>query len=197
MSDHERARFMRNLWRWAAGEPEQDTAEKRLDFNELYESEWSEAFERMMRWRLVHGSIRYGLLNAPGKPQYDRIDAIIRRARTYAQTGNVDLLADIANFALHELEEGTHPNRHLDGSAHADTVAERDFWQWVTRTHPEKADAARAFLEGDEGVEVVVLCKGRLDCETCKGTGIDYDSDGRDRIWEIPCHCVTERKGKQ
>jgi hypothetical protein len=75
----------------------------------------------MMRNRLIMGAIRYGRLNAPGKPQYDRVKAIIDRAHEFAKTQNLDLLPDIANLALLEFEEGNDPRRHIacrDGGQH-------------------------------------------------------------------------------
>jgi hypothetical protein len=68
-----------------------------------------------MRNRLIMGAIRYGRLNAPDKRQYDRVGSIIERAKIYMETGNCELLVDIANLALLEFEEGRHPNRHFEG----------------------------------------------------------------------------------
>jgi hypothetical protein len=72
----------------------------------LKKSEWSPEFEQLMRNRLIMGAFRYGLLKAPGKTQWNRINAIIQRAEKYAQTKNKEFLVDIANFCLLEFEEG-------------------------------------------------------------------------------------------
>lgn len=121
-----RVDFIANLWRWAAGMPELPIGEpERFDAAELARTEWSPRFERLMRNRLIVGAYRYGRLNAPGKPTYDRLESIAKRAREYVTTGNDDLLADIANLALLEYEEGKHPNKHLAGESHRDTVRRR------------------------------------------------------------------------
>jgi hypothetical protein len=108
--------FARNLWRWSVGLPE-------LEWWELMkESEWSPAFERLMRNRLLVGAFRYGRIGATDKPKYDRLEAIIRRAERYHDTGNDDLLVDIANLSLLEFVEGTHPNRHMSSEEHVESV---------------------------------------------------------------------------
>lgn len=79
----------------------------------LERSEWSPRFELLMRNRLIMGALRYGLLHAPGKRQYDRVASIRRRASFYAETGNLEHLVDLANEALLEFEESRHPRRHF------------------------------------------------------------------------------------
>jgi len=110
--------FMLNLWRWSAGVPELPAHPPNLDLDDLKRSEWSAAFEQGMRVRLLVGAFRYGLLGASGKPQYDRMDDILRRVGVYRRTGNVDMLFDIANAALLEFVEGVHPLRHLASAEH-------------------------------------------------------------------------------
>lgn len=75
-----------------------------------------------MRDRLLMGAIRYGKLGAPGKPQYDCVGEIKRRAGKYEQTGNTEFLVDCANMALVEFVEGAHPQKHfkaIDDGEHA------------------------------------------------------------------------------
>ena len=110
----DRSFFLRNLWRWKCGLPEEPEPDERIDFEELRKTEWAPEFEQLMRNRLLLGSIRYGKLGAPGKPQYDRIAASIKRLRHYEETGNLEMLVDVANFCLLEFVEGRHPNRHLE-----------------------------------------------------------------------------------
>ncbi len=85
----------------------------RSELEKLQASEWSPDFEHLMRNRLLIGSFRYGGLHAGGKPNYDRIESIIKRAHNYKSSGNDELLVDIANLALCEYEEGTHPSKHF------------------------------------------------------------------------------------
>lgn len=68
--------------------------------------QWSDEFEKLMRWYLLMGALRYGRLNAVGKPQWDRLSAIEYRYEEYLRTGNKMYLVDIANFCLLEFEEG-------------------------------------------------------------------------------------------
>lgn len=90
---------------------------------QLRMSEWSGAFERYMRNRLVMGAIRYGELHAPNKPQYDRLASIIKRAEQYKRTKNKELLVDIANLCLCEFEEGDGVWAPEDGqSGHVETA---------------------------------------------------------------------------
>ena len=93
-------------WRLSKGIAEVDR-EKYL-FQELSETEWSKKFEQLMRNRLVLGALRYGRLNIKPKPHYNRIEAIQKRLEIYKQTGNTEMLVDIANLALCEFEEGFH-----------------------------------------------------------------------------------------
>lgn len=118
--------FIANLWRWSVGFPEfDDVPPPNASLDELRRTEWSPEFERLMRNRMILGAFRYGRLNAPGKAPYDRMPSIAKRALEYTRTGNLDLLLDVANLAMLEFEEGTHPNRHFDGEAHRDTVRRR------------------------------------------------------------------------
>lgn len=88
----------------------------------LERSEWCSKFEQLQRNRLIMGALRYGRLGAPGKPQFDRIGAIVSRAKLYQSTGNQELLVDIANLALVEFVEGNHPNKHFSAGDDGDHV---------------------------------------------------------------------------
>lgn len=91
--------------------------------SDLERSEWSPNFEKLMRNRLLQGAVRYGKLHAPGKPQYDRVRGARKRLGQYEQTGNLELLVDVANMMLLEFEEGRHPLRHF-GVTHDDHCCE-------------------------------------------------------------------------
>lgn len=92
----------------------------KLSYKDLAKSEWSPKFEQLMRNRLIMGALRYGLLHAPGKPQYDRIASIVKRLNVYKETGNTEHLVDAANLCLMEFEEGKHPKKHF--AAHDDGI---------------------------------------------------------------------------
>lgn len=84
----------------------------KFSYEKLKETEWSPRFEKLMRNRLILGSMRYGLLNDPKKPQWDRLSRIEKEVQAYKNDGNLEHLVEIANHALLEFEEGVHPNKH-------------------------------------------------------------------------------------
>lgn len=104
----QRSMFIRNLWRWATGHREATSV-----MEHLRETEWSPVFERLMRNRLLFGAMRYGRIGAPGKPQYDRVASCVKRLQQYAETGNKELLVDVANLCLLEFVECAHPLAHF------------------------------------------------------------------------------------
>jgi hypothetical protein len=102
-----------------------DTPRARFTLPELQRSEWSPRFEALMRNRLIMGALRYGRLHAPGKPQYDRVASMTKRLARYAETGNLELLVDVANLCLLEFEENHHPLAHwhaVDDGEHVQTT---------------------------------------------------------------------------
>jgi hypothetical protein len=118
----DRGFFIQNLWRRSAGLDEMPAPEM-VDMNSLAMSEWSAEFEQLMRNRLIIGALRYGKLNSPGKPQYDRTAAIKKRIQQYIDTGNKELLVDCANLCMLEFEECFHPKAHfhaVDDGTHVD-----------------------------------------------------------------------------
>lgn len=112
--------FAANLWRWKCNieEIDLDKPEPKIDIDELYKSEWSVDFERLMRNRLVMGCIRYGKMGhgsrPKGKPIYDRISSIRKRLDNFENDGNAEWLVDIANIALLIFEEKQHPNFNFE-----------------------------------------------------------------------------------
>jgi len=113
--------FFDNLWRWKCGLPEEEEI-RMPSLEEMQRTQWLPAFEKAQRERLIMGAFRYGL-NFTGnqnKSNYDRISSIIKRAELYKETGNDELLVDIANFAMLEFGEGIHPNKHFKTSAQTD-----------------------------------------------------------------------------
>jgi hypothetical protein len=82
------------------------------DLDALRRSERSPEFERLRTNRKVIGSMRYGLMGAPGKPHYDRIRCMIRRLTAYRLDGNAEHLIDVANLAELEFVEGNHRGVH-------------------------------------------------------------------------------------
>ncbi len=69
-------------------------------------SERSPLFEQLRSNRKVIGAMRYGLLGAEDKPQYDRVKDMIRRLQAYQQDKNKEHLVDVANICEMEFVEG-------------------------------------------------------------------------------------------
>lgn len=85
---------------------------------QLRRSERSPEFERLRMNRKILGAARYGLMGAPGKPQYARVADMIRRLMLYEKDGNAEHLADVANLAELEYVEGDRCVRPLDDGEH-------------------------------------------------------------------------------
>lgn len=97
----------------------------RYTLEQLASTQWSPTFERLMRNRMIMGSMRYGILGAPNKPRYDNIRSILNRLNIYRETGSLETLVDIANLCLCEFVEGRHPKRHwstADSGEHVQPV---------------------------------------------------------------------------
>lgn len=101
-----------NRYRLKKGYPE-ILSKRTYLLEELSETEWSVKFETLMRNRLLLGALRYGRIHAPNKPIYDRISSIIKRLDIYRESGNMELLVDVANLCLLEFEECHHPDKHF------------------------------------------------------------------------------------
>lgn len=108
-----RAWYDKHRWRLKKGYSETDN----YLMEELRETEWSPEFEKLMRNRLIMGSLRYGRMGhgsiPKGKPRYDRVNSIIKRIKMFEETANAEFLVDCANFCLLLYEERDHPNFHF------------------------------------------------------------------------------------
>lgn len=107
-----------NAWRESCGLPpiparEPGTIKSMPPLDELRLTQWSPEFETMMRDRLIMGAFRYGTLGNPEKAKYDNIASCLRRLELYRETGDLGLLADVANLCLCEFVEGNHPKAHI------------------------------------------------------------------------------------
>jgi hypothetical protein len=56
------------------------------------------------------GALRYGEI--PQKAKYNYIKSLENRLAQYKETGNTELLVDVANLAMLEFVCGSHPNKH-------------------------------------------------------------------------------------
>ncbi|MDD3037920.1 hypothetical protein [Bacteroides sp.] len=106
--------FVDNLWRWKCGLPELEPGKPQIHtYEELRKTEWSPEFEELMRNRLIMGAMRYGMIGANNKPDYDRVSSVIQRMKQFQKTGNKELLVDVANLCLLEFVECKRPNAHF------------------------------------------------------------------------------------
>jgi len=114
-----RSHFATNLWRWKVGLPE-------VNYTPInHAAQWSPAFERLMRNRPIVGAYRYGPIGGIGKPPYNRVESCLKRLAQYQQTGNLELLVDVANLCLLEFVECRHPRKHFhatDDTEHVTTA---------------------------------------------------------------------------
>lgn len=84
-----------------------------MQLDELQRTEWSPAFERLMRNRLLMGAFRYGRLHEP-HAAHDNVRSAIARLRRYLDDGNQEHLVDAANLCLVEYVRGEcHENPNL------------------------------------------------------------------------------------
>lgn len=91
--------------------------------------QWSEDFEKavknsltdsnrirfneyipLMKNRLLIGACRYGLINDPDKPKWDRLERYHLEVSIFDATGNLEHVIDALNMLLLEWEEGTLPH---------------------------------------------------------------------------------------
>lgn len=64
----------------------------------------------LMKNRLLIGACRYGLLNDPDKPKWDRMERYYLEVSIFDDTGNLEHVVDALNMLLLEWEEGTSPH---------------------------------------------------------------------------------------
>lgn len=81
--------------------------------DELKQSEWSREFEQLMRNRLIMGGLRYGLVETIQERGFNLIGSLEARLKEYKRTGNMELLADIANLAQLEFISPQHRKAHF------------------------------------------------------------------------------------
>ena len=91
---------------------------------EIFASQWCPRFEYLMRNRLCMGYFRYAPLSKQKKGQMDNIGSIEKRVKKYKETGNDELLVDIANICMVEFLLGAHPNKHFASEDDGEHVQE-------------------------------------------------------------------------
>lgn len=82
-----------------------------LTLEQILQFKWSDKFIQLMKNRLLVGGYRHGL--NPSLDYFTYIKDIKNRAEKYIETGNDELLVDIANLCMLLYKLGNHPNKHL------------------------------------------------------------------------------------
>jgi hypothetical protein len=100
------------LWRWKCELPEKPPLPSSVENVRNIFDHWM-PFLRQQFNRLFIGGWRYGLMCQEGKPEYDRVESIIKRLRMYQETGNKEHLVDCANLCALEYIECKHPKAHF------------------------------------------------------------------------------------
>lgn len=80
---------------------------------DIEKTEWDPVFEQLMRNRLIMGRLRYESLWKKKKGGYNYIKSVREKLTKYEQTGNTELLVDIANYMLIMFNFDGHPNHHF------------------------------------------------------------------------------------
>lgn len=115
--------YLNNLWLWKCGLPEEEPSPK-ISLSDLRKTEWSVDFETLMRNRLVVGALRYGRMGGKNKPQYNRVESMLKRLHKYSDNGNKEYLVDVANLCLLEFVECHHPKQHFQATDDVDHVTQ-------------------------------------------------------------------------
>jgi len=123
--------LLSNLWRWKCGLPEvlipgidPMPVNHMPSYPELVETQWCEAFEKLMRARLIMGAFRpieYFSVGKTARKVFDWCPATRMYLDRYEHHGNLEGLVDAANSLMLEYAHGTRPGRHftsLDDAKH-------------------------------------------------------------------------------
>ena len=158
-----------------------------MDLQEISRAQWSPAFEALMRrywphyapeniaWpggfirlmknRMVMGTFRYGLSDDPDKRHYACIGSARQRLALYADTGDTELLVDVANLMLLTFVEGNHPGAHV--APLGDT--------WYTGF-----PGSYYTMHGDKGELVDIACKAMAEFALPGHANAHFGSVGED-----------------
>ncbi len=99
----------------------------RPDLDSLRADQWSPAFERFMRNRLVFGAMRYETFDEKrAYNKYDTLGYVESKVRQYRETGNQECLVDAANLLMIEFECPTHPTPHFESADDGEHVEVRE-----------------------------------------------------------------------
>ena len=85
-----------------------------MNYEEILKSEYSEDFDKLRKKMMVMSFYKYGPMKENYKTEktINAISSLEKRLKKYKETGNTELLADIANFAMIEFMYPQHDKAH-------------------------------------------------------------------------------------
>ena len=87
-----------------------------------YQRDWSAQFMQLMTNRIIVGHFRYGPKDLPVFKDLDYITSMNDRLSKYKVDGNLEHLVDIANIAMLEFYESSHPKKHFKATDDGDHI---------------------------------------------------------------------------
>lgn len=81
---------------------------------EILSTEYYEEFDKIRKYMMVMSYYKYGPIRENYKTEktIDAIGSLKLRLKEFEKTGNTELLADVANFAMIEFKYPQHPKAH-------------------------------------------------------------------------------------
>lgn len=83
---------------------------------DILNRDWSKDFIKQMQNRIIVSHYKYGYMSKSYPELVQAIKQIEPRMQKYLETGNIEWLIDIANFAMIEYMYPSHPNAHFRGT---------------------------------------------------------------------------------
>lgn len=80
---------------------------------ELAKTEWSHRFIDLMKRRRICCAFRYHPERVRKEHGYKIVQAMEKCLAGYKRTGNLELIADVATYAMTEFENPKHPSAHF------------------------------------------------------------------------------------
>ena len=88
---------------------------------EILKRDFSEEFIQGMKNRIVVSHHKYGWASDSYPEILQAYKSIETRLNMYLETGNIEWLMDVANFAMLEYEYPSHPNAHFVATSSAES----------------------------------------------------------------------------
>ena len=88
---------------------------------ETLNTEFSEDFVQKMRNRMITSFCKYGPILEGYPDNVDAIKSLAVRLEKYGETGNIEFLVDVGNFAMIEFMLPRHPKAHFKATDSKDS----------------------------------------------------------------------------